>query len=194
MARDNPGVVEPALVEILCKAVGTSLPNQAWDRVDGGFQLSFGSGQLRFAAPEPIFGELSVLDVVCDAVPFRDRAIVAAERDAADGVPSVYSVRSAQPPFKRTRAAIRQRGTPCTVTPGHIVSMNKWPSAIACIFQGQSGVILPCLIDKVGGPIRIKGDDHCGDRVDRELKFASHLRQLGLAAAQFCLQSLVILV
>ena len=60
------GVIEPALVEILCVAVGSGAPGENRDQIKRASKLTFGLGESGLAAPQRILGISLVLDVNTD--------------------------------------------------------------------------------------------------------------------------------
>ncbi len=81
----DPGVIVPALIEIIVVAVGACRPDHLVDRVGDGLKAGF-------TGCKPILDDLPVVDVLRGAVPLDDRAGRVPAREGAAARPADPSV------------------------------------------------------------------------------------------------------
>src|SRR3954470_7301770 len=108
----DAGVFLPGPVDEFARAVGPIARDLDRDRVDRHLQVAFGFGTVGLAPPQPIFGALLLLDVRTRPIPSDDMALLVAQRHAAEGVPSKFSVGAPQSHLGLKRFALVQAAAP----------------------------------------------------------------------------------
>jgi hypothetical protein len=86
-------------------------------------KFSFGTSKVSFAAAQSVLNGLLVRDIETDRVPFDDVSPLVPQWDASNRMPSIFSIVTAQTPFKQVRcsacSARRNEEAPASKPEGH---------------------------------------------------------------------------
>src|ERR1700730_17448612 len=150
------------------------LPNTGETVVATGFPKPIGGrfsvvAKPLLALPLRLLGPFPVLDIDARSIPFDDISDHVAQRYVMDQLPAIHSISPPQSGFILERCARRYGGAPSVHVPLTIFRLVYGLQALAAeIFQSETVVLHPTLIDEIDGAVRHTAHDRTRNGVKSE--------------------------